>query len=91
VILAALPGMVKVLLESGKLAKPGNSCMTVNPFGSQLQFFGLGNWDEKPDRRFHGIRASGRKIRPEGEYKDQGGDLVLPRPRLPTFDPLAPI
>jgi hypothetical protein len=37
VILAALPGMVKVLLESGKLAKPGNSCMTVNPLGSQLQ------------------------------------------------------
>jgi hypothetical protein len=34
--------MVKALLESGKLAKPGNSCMTVNPLGSQLQFFGLG-------------------------------------------------
>jgi hypothetical protein len=30
--------MVKVLLESGKLAKPGNSYMMVNPLGSQLQF-----------------------------------------------------
>jgi hypothetical protein len=38
VILAALPGMVKALLESGKLAKPGNSYMMVNPLGSQLQF-----------------------------------------------------
>jgi hypothetical protein len=36
--LAALPGMVKALLESGKLAKPGNSYMMVNPLGSQLQF-----------------------------------------------------
>jgi hypothetical protein len=29
---------VKALLESGKLAKPGNSYMMVNPLGSQLQF-----------------------------------------------------
>jgi len=32
---------VKALLEFGKLAKPGNSYMTVNPLGSQLQFFRL--------------------------------------------------
>jgi hypothetical protein len=41
VTLAALPGMVKVLLVSGKLAKPGNSYVTVNPLCSQLWFFGL--------------------------------------------------
>jgi hypothetical protein len=41
VTLAALPGMVKVLLVSGKLAKPGNSYMTVNPLCAQLRLFGL--------------------------------------------------
>src|SRR2546421_476296 len=40
--------MVKVLLVSVRLAKPGNSCMTVNPLWAQLRFFGLargpGRW-----------------------------------------------
>ena len=38
VILAALPGMVRALLVIGKLAKPGNSSMTVNLFVAQLRF-----------------------------------------------------
>src|SRR5512133_2511628 len=41
VILAAVPGMVKALLVTGKLAKPGNFSVMVNFLGSQLRFVGL--------------------------------------------------
>jgi hypothetical protein len=34
--------MVKALLVTGKLVKPGNFSVTVNFLGSQLRFVGLG-------------------------------------------------
>ena len=43
VILAALPGMVRELLVTGKIVHPGNSEEFVNSLGSQLRKVGLGN------------------------------------------------
>src|SRR4051812_34429263 len=40
--LAALPGMGRELLASGKLAKPGNLSATVNFMGYRLRKVGLG-------------------------------------------------
>jgi hypothetical protein len=42
VILAALPGMVRDLLVTGKLVHPGNFAAIVNILGSQLRKVGLG-------------------------------------------------
>jgi hypothetical protein len=41
VILAALPGIGKALLVTGKLANPGNNSVTVNFLGSELRIAGL--------------------------------------------------
>src|SRR3954454_3831191 len=41
VVLAALPGMVKRLLVTGKIVDPGNFGATVNSLGSQLRKAGL--------------------------------------------------
>src|SRR3954452_11154308 len=41
VVLAALPGMVKQLLVTGKIVNPGNSGATVNFLGFQLRKAGL--------------------------------------------------
>src|ERR1700730_4757378 len=41
-VLAALPGIVRVLLATGKLVKPGNSRVTINFLGSRIQKVGLG-------------------------------------------------
>src|SRR5438270_645232 len=49
VILAALPGMVKVLRMTGKLVNPGNSSGIVNVMGSQLRFLGLGSHAMSPE------------------------------------------
>jgi hypothetical protein len=43
-VLAALPGIVRVLLATGKLVKPGNSRVTINFLGSRIRKVGL----EKP-------------------------------------------
>jgi len=40
-ILAALPGMVRELLVTGKLVKPGNFSATINFLGSQIRKGGL--------------------------------------------------
>src|SRR5271157_2716014 len=58
--------MVKALLESGKLAKPGNSCMTVNPLGSQLQFFGLAQQHAPPRRPHFSHHESEDPVPPRG-------------------------
>src|SRR5271157_5252877 len=42
VILAALPGMVRELLVTGKLAKPGNFTASVNFLGYRIRKVGLG-------------------------------------------------
>src|SRR4051812_23185747 len=42
VILAALPGIVRELLVTGKLVHPGNLGEIVNSLGSQLRKAGLG-------------------------------------------------
>jgi hypothetical protein len=41
VILAALPGIVRELLVTGKLVKPGNFSATVNFLGSRIRKVGL--------------------------------------------------
>src|SRR6266446_5505478 len=41
VILAALPGMVRELLVTGKLVKPGNFSATINLLGSRIRKAGL--------------------------------------------------
>jgi hypothetical protein len=56
--------MVKALLESGKLAKPGNSYMMVNPLGSQLQFLRTST----AEFRFQGEVEPGRA--PAGEGRE---------------------
>jgi hypothetical protein len=40
-ILAALPGIVRELLATGRIVNPGNFGATVNFMGSQLRIVGL--------------------------------------------------
>jgi hypothetical protein len=40
-VLAALPGMVRELLVTGKLVKPGNSSAIINLLGSRIRKAGL--------------------------------------------------
>jgi len=74
VILAALPGMVKALLESGKLAKPGNSYMMVNPLGSQLQFLRTRALHDRPDDA-HLQASRGRALQSLKHYESAIADL----------------
>jgi hypothetical protein len=46
VVLAALPGMVKQLLVTGKIVDPGNFGATVNFLGFQLRKAGLAKRDK---------------------------------------------
>jgi hypothetical protein len=50
-ILAALPGIVRELLATGRIVNPGNFGATVNFMGSQLRIVGLARWERtfEPD------------------------------------------
>ncbi|MGO9814687.1 MAG: hypothetical protein ACLP53_28475, partial [Isosphaeraceae bacterium] len=51
-VLAALPGMERELLVTGKLAKPGNFSASVNFLGSRIRKVGLVFQIAAIDRRF---------------------------------------
>src|SRR4051812_39613073 len=59
VILAALPGIVRELLATGRIVNPGNFGATVNFMGLQLRKVGLAFRTPMPLRRASGVAFRG--------------------------------